>query len=496
MKIRSVITIISLWLCKEALWANAHQAPLATATIDATEPGLQKLTIDSLNENFFEKFSHRRYPGHSLRVKKSRLCDPTVNVYTGYLDVDYGAKHLFFYFFESRRSPENDDVMMWVNGGPGGSSEIGLLMTMGPCNIDMANVSTNGTTWNPHSWNNEANIFFLDQPVGVGFSYADYGETIETTEDAAKNVAAFINIFFDTFSQFKNRPLHLAGESYGGHYLPVFASEIVDQNIAAKMEGRDTINLKSIIIGNGETDISTEYPGRFEVQCGKSAFDIPPRGISECVVMRQALPRCQAAIKKYCTDLFDAMNCRASIQFCDDNIPFLVGSNPFDLSKECFGGVTCYLEAEAIESYMNSNSVRENLGLTQDVFPRNFSVVSMDVNQAFEKRMDLWSLPTQFYVAELLERGVRVLIYVGTFDSVCGWTSNRLWVEKLQWSGLNNFLAQPWTTWRVDGREVGDVKSTSLLSLASVWGAGHMAPHDKPLEALSLIKRWLAKDAI
>lgn len=28
-----------------------------------------------------------------------------ISVYTGYLDVDAGAKHLFFYFFESRRDP-------------------------------------------------------------------------------------------------------------------------------------------------------------------------------------------------------------------------------------------------------------------------------------------------------------------------------------------------------------------------------------------------------
>ena len=52
-------------------------------------------------------------------------------MYTGYLDVDYGAKHMFFYFFESRRDPDSDDVIFWTNGGPGGSSAMGLFMEIG-----------------------------------------------------------------------------------------------------------------------------------------------------------------------------------------------------------------------------------------------------------------------------------------------------------------------------------------------------------------------------
>jgi hypothetical protein len=34
-----------------------------------------------------------------------------ISVYTGYLDVDAGAKHLFFYFFESRRNPDKGASM-------------------------------------------------------------------------------------------------------------------------------------------------------------------------------------------------------------------------------------------------------------------------------------------------------------------------------------------------------------------------------------------------
>jgi carboxypeptidase C (cathepsin A) len=36
-------------------------------------------------------------------------------MYTGYVDVE--AKHFFFWFFESRRDPDQDDVMLWLNGG-------------------------------------------------------------------------------------------------------------------------------------------------------------------------------------------------------------------------------------------------------------------------------------------------------------------------------------------------------------------------------------------
>ena len=49
--------------------------------------------------------------------------------YTGYIDV--GPKHFFFYFFESRNDPAKDDVLLWTNGGPGGSSATGLFMELG-----------------------------------------------------------------------------------------------------------------------------------------------------------------------------------------------------------------------------------------------------------------------------------------------------------------------------------------------------------------------------
>ncbi|KAL4259153.1 Carboxypeptidase [Pleurotus pulmonarius] len=444
-------------------------------------PALSKGESLHLNDisltNNFVTLSNPRFPNHSVRIKKTDFCDHTVNAYTGYLDVDAGAKHMFFYFFESRRNPDEDDVMMWINGGPGCSSAMGLLMELGPCSIDMENQSPNGTIYNPYSWNEVANIFFLDQPVGVGFSYADFGETVETTEEAAKNVHAFISIFFETFKQFKGRPLHLSGESYGGRYLPVFASEIHDQNTIAVKEGRPTINLQTVIIGNGITDISTLYAGRFEIECGVSALDTPFQSINACVRMKMALPRCQQMMQANCIDSFDSIDCRASINFCDNELSTNMWAsrrNVYDISKPCVGDL-CYLENTAIMDYMNLNSTRKLLGAEA---PGEFSSCSSAVSAGFAAHMDKWHSPTQVYVAQLLERGVRILIYAGTYDWQCNWVANKLWLEKLDWSGKDDYNLAQFSDWTVDGNKAGEV------------------PHDKPKEALVMLERWLANQPL
>ncbi|KAL5536839.1 hypothetical protein ACEPAF_662 [Sanghuangporus sanghuang] len=446
----------------------------------------------------FTTLVHPDFPGHQVRIKKTDFCDPTVNVYTGYLDVDQGAKHLFFYFFESRRNPDEDDVMMWINGGPGCSSSLGLLMELGPCQIDMTKSSTNGTNWNPYSWNSEANIFFLDQPVGVGFSYADYGEVVETTEDAAKNVHAFITIFFETFTQFKGRRLHLSGESYGGRYLPVFASEIVDQNVIAETEGRDTINLQSVLIGNGVTDISTIYSGRVEVECGTASLDTPLQSISTCVRMKQVLPRCLKRMQDSCIDTFDEIDCNAAVNFCDDELSaryHALGRNPYDMSKMCVEDSLCYYENTAIEEYLNQPATRSLLGVKA---PQNFTSCSNEVGRGFRAHTDKFAHPTQQYIAELLTRGVRVLIYAGTYDWTCNWVSNKQWVEKLEWEGKEAFNEGEYRVWGLgeDANEengAGVTKSAGLLTYASVYGAGHMVPFDKPAEALAMVTRWISE---
>lgn len=138
------------------------------------------LCLSSLSKDY-TVLKHPHFQLHSIRIRKtpSEFCDPSVASYTGYIDTS-SARHIFFYFFESRDSPDTDPVILWTNGGPGCSSAMGLFMELGPCRIDLDSEAGNGngTKVNPYSWNEKANIFFVDQPVGTSLSLTSHFPTI------------------------------------------------------------------------------------------------------------------------------------------------------------------------------------------------------------------------------------------------------------------------------------------------------------------------------
>ncbi|KIJ51018.1 hypothetical protein M422DRAFT_65598 [Sphaerobolus stellatus SS14] len=435
--------------------------------------------IRILSSDEYTILAHPAYPNHRVRVKQNgaSFCDDSVRSYTGYLDIE--ARHLFFSFFESRSDPKNDDLVLWTNGGPGCSSSIGLYMELGPCRITSANT----TEYNPYSWISNANVFFIDQPVGVGFSYADHGESVGTSEEAAKDISAFMRIFLDTFIEFQGRPFHLSGESYGGRYIPTFGAQIYDDNTKAVAAGLAPINLKSLIIGNGITDTARLIPTYYDIQCTAASVE-PFQDISACVRMKKAIPRCERLLQESCVDIYDQMGCEAAEKFCQSEImgPFqATGKNVYDVSRPCEGGMEtlCYPITTTIADFLNRPETRAALGVDENL--GNYTGCSSDVMKAFVSHLDRFSHKAQFYVAELLERGIDVLIYVGTYDLICNWET---------------FAAQPLRDWTVDGKKAGRTRSFGGLTYATIEGAGHMVPYDKPVEALALVNRWLFKRAL
>lgn len=116
------------------------------------------------------------------------------------------------FFFSPMISPIHSPSRPLSFSLSGCSSSTGLLFELGPCTIQKDGL---GTTNNPYSWNNKANMIFLDQPVAVGYSYTE-GEQVSDTPQAAEDVYAFLQLFFKKFPEYSTQEFSVAAESYGG----------------------------------------------------------------------------------------------------------------------------------------------------------------------------------------------------------------------------------------------------------------------------------------
>ena len=447
---------------------------------------------------------------HAYLADPDAFCDPTVTSWSGYIDTIDG-KSIFFYFFESRSNPKDDPVIFWTNGGPGCSSSLGLFSELGPCRVPEGSSKNahgppiNGTVFHPQSWTNRANVFFVDQPVGVGFSYSRYGVNSYNTEDAAKDIYRFLRIFFSAFDRFRDNDFHMAGESYGGRYIPVFASEVSDRNAEirakAKKQGKkpakdELINLKSVLIGNGLTDISKQVGGYYDMTCTRKGGVEPVLSIETCKRMATWVPRCEKWLHEKCTATYTADLCAAALDTCSAELEapyFETGLNPYNIKDDCKAGLDpnlCYNVVQDIRAYLDRDDVRKLLGAAPVSEIGKFQSCNNDVAQGFGLSNDRVQDNT-LNVAGLVERGIAALIYVGDLDWICNWRGNKNWVSQLDWSGSDEWHAAKNYKWIVDGQEAGETQSGGGLTWATVKDAGHMVPYDQPDRALAMLNRWL-----
>jgi len=82
---------------------------------------------------------------------------------------------MFYWLFDSRASPSEDPLVVWLTGGPGCASEIALFNENGPYKFPSDMTATSPLSSNQYSWNNSANLLYVDQPIGTGFSKAKQG---------------------------------------------------------------------------------------------------------------------------------------------------------------------------------------------------------------------------------------------------------------------------------------------------------------------------------
>jgi carboxypeptidase D len=147
------------------------------------------------------------------------------------------SNELFYWFFPTANAQGKDDIIIWLNGGPGCSSLEGFLQENGPI---LWQYGTYKPVPNPWSWTKLANVIWVEQPVGTGFSK---GNALPADEvEAANQFLGFWKNFMDTFPSLQGKKIYIAGESYAGLYVPYLTNAMLDK--------KDTkyYNIKSFMI--------------------------------------------------------------------------------------------------------------------------------------------------------------------------------------------------------------------------------------------------------
>ena len=244
--------------------------------------------------------------------------------------------------------------------------------------------------------------------------------------EAARDFDRFLSIFFtDVFPQFSHQPFHIAGESFGGTYVPGFV-HFIDRR--QQMGASDVFRTKidSVILVDAVIDIiGSGALGQYDHMCrfGADGDNEIPLGYNRttCRAIETAVPECDR-LNRYCLDTYDGHICRAAYEFCADHIEQFIyegplSRNPEDDRVSCGGDddPLCGLGG-GIDAYLNSPRVQDALDLPTR--PWNFSVVNWDTNTRWEQSNEMY-LPTTRELRYILdETDTRVLMLNGNNDII------------------------------------------------------------------------------
>ncbi|XP_028753593.1 serine carboxypeptidase-like 26 isoform X1 [Neltuma alba] len=430
---------------------------------------------------------------------------PSVSQFSGYITVnkDHG-RALFYWFFEAQSEPSKKPLLLWLNGGPGCSSiGYGAVVEIGPLTV---NKNGEGLEFNPYSWNKEANLLFVESPVGVGFSYTNTSSDLSILEDSfvAEDAYNFLVNWLQKFPEFKSQDFFISGESYAGHYIPQLAELIFDRN--KDKNKYSFINLKGFIVGNPETENYYDYKGLLEYawshavisdqeydkaknvcdfkqfywseECNE-AMNVVFRDYKEIDIYNIYAPACR--LNNTPSMAHDSNN-RGS-----ESVP--EGVSDFRLRRmRLFGGYDpCY--STYAEEYFNRIDV-------QSSFHANFkggntSVAWKTCNDSILNTYNFTVFSVLPIYTKLIKGGLKVWIYSGDADGRIPVIGTRYCIEAL---GLP--LKSSWRTWYHDNQVGGRVVEYEGLTYVTVRGAGHLVPLNKRSEALSLIHSFLTGQSL
>ncbi|KAG0147670.1 hypothetical protein CROQUDRAFT_655878 [Cronartium quercuum f. sp. fusiforme G11] len=420
----------------------------------------------TLSETPINLATYQPNQNSSLRyVTNSGICETRqkVQTYSGYIPI-YQNQSMFFWLFEARNNPDTAPLVLWLNGGPGSSSMIGLFQETGPCRIKL---DSSGLENNPYSWTESANMLYIDQPIGVGYSYGT--TTVKTSLEAAIAVYNALQLFYSdpSFSKFIGRDFAIWTESYGGHYGPTMADYFLQMNPSVSQTGNFVIPLKVLGIGNGLTSPLVQYPQYINYAKTNPYHQlVPDNVIANATTMYSKAGGCKDLIR-LCQTTLDPLKCSNAQAFCNDHILGTLHGK-YDVYDVRALNPDPY--PPDLNPILTQQSFQVSIGAES-----NWTMTNFDVYNNFFATGD-WMLNSSPQLERVINYGIRTLIFDGDADYILNYMGVEAMVDSLNTTFSSQYHQQPFTNWTVDGQNAGLYKNAGSFSYLRIFGAGHEAP--------------------
>ncbi|KAL3459953.1 pheromone-processing carboxypeptidase kex1 [Aspergillus heterothallicus] len=417
---------------------------------------------------------------------------PLLKMHAGHIEVnpDHNG-HLFFWHYQNRHIANRQRTVIWLNGGPGCSSMDGALMEIGPYRLQ----DNETLEYNEGSWDEFANLLFVDQPVGTGFSFVNTNSYIHELDEMADQFVTFLEKWFAIFPEYARDDIYLAGESYAGQYIPYIAKAIQDRN--QKPGGnKPAWNLRGLLIGNGWISPAEQYPAYLTYAYEEGLVEEGSKIGNELEVLQSI-----------CKSRMETGIPKVTINDCEEVLNKLL-SKTLDSNQQCLNMYDIRLRDSAsscgmswppdlvdVKPYLQMPEVVLALNINPDK-KSGWDECAGDVSRSFRPRK---SAPSVTLLPSLLESGIEILLFSGDRDLICNHVGTEHLISNMKWNGGTGFETSPgvWSPrhdWTFEDEPAGFYQRARNLTYVLFYNASHMVPFDYPRRSRDMVDRFMNVD--
>jgi hypothetical protein len=419
----------------------------------------------------------------------------TLNFSAGLLDVHSEVGHLSVFHAHVPHPKKAAPLIVWMNGGPGGSSLMGFFTELGPYLLNQRSLPPAVTDeWrpfsNPSAWSTLGSLLVWEQPAGVGFSRCKGGCPMpwNDTSSAIANLA-ILKAFYAAYPAETSRRLVITGESYAGVYVPLLAQRVLHD--AALRASR--VKLVGAAVGDGcigfgvsggcgldALDVFVSVLERVSPVVSEDALGGVRASCSTAELTTGRLPKelstgCAAAMR----DLFIEVGEYNQYHFGSPCGPDGQGNWGAGDAFACANGV--------LQAYLALPETQEALNVIRPgEAPLNWT--AWDGDSPF---YHITAADVQPAYRELLGAGVPMLIYSGLRDTGVPKVGAEKWLPRVG-GGPPTSRRRKWGA-PPKGEFAGHVTEYAggNLTFVTVAGAGHLVPADRPIASHTMLGAWL-----